>query len=213
VTHLRDDRRRHSIEVIVLQVEAGELAVAAEHRPEGEAALGSRAVPSQIESLQAAMGTGLQREGEHLDPGRSEEVPAQVEVGQGRLGEGGRQRRGEAHAQVVVLEVQRAQRWRVAGYHPLAPVGIGDPDEIAQRVAHGPVVAEQVTSHLKGAQSASHAALVRDRSQHLRPRRGADLVVGEIELRQARVALERRGEQLAALHRSKRGRSERGRRK
>ena len=111
--------------------------------------------------------------------------------------------------------MQRAQRWRVAGYHPL---GRGAPprlrsDESAQRIAHDLVVAQQVASHLERAQRASHAATVRHRSEHLGPCDGADLVVGEIELGQARVALQRRSEQRASLRRSKRGRSKHSRSK
>ena len=105
--------------------------------------------------------------------------------------------------------MQRAQRRRVAGYHPL---GRGAPprlrsDEIAQRIAHALVVAQPVASHLERAQRAPHTATVRHRSEHLSPRGGADLVVGEIELRQARVALQRRSEQHASLRRSEHSRS------
>ena len=213
---LGDDGGGHAVEVVVLQLEAGERAVGAEHRTEGEAALGPRAVPAELEGLQAA-GLGPQREGEHLDPRRQEEIPAQVELRQGRLGKSCGQRRGGARAEVIPLEVQRAQCWRVAGYHPLGwgaprPGGVtrvcsarGRPDEGAQRAAHDLVVAEQVAAHLEGAQRAPHALLVGRRGEHLGPCGGADLVVGEVELREARVAPEGRGEQRATLRRGEVG--------
>ena len=59
---LGDDGGGHPVEVVVLEVEARELAIAAKHRPEGQPALGPSTVPSQLEGLQAA-GPGLQREG------------------------------------------------------------------------------------------------------------------------------------------------------
>ena len=77
----------------------------------------------------------------------------------------------------------------------------GRPDEGAQRAAHDLVVTEQVAAHLEGAQRAPHALLVGRRGEHLGPCGGADLVVGEVELREARVAPEGRGEQRATLRR------------
>ena len=118
---------------------------------------------------------------------------------------------------MIPLEVQRAQSWRVAGYHPLGwgaprPGGVtrvcsarGRPDEGAQRAAHDLVVTEQVAAHLEGAQRAPHALLVGRRGEHLGPCGGADLVVGEVELREARVAPEGRGEQRATLRRGEVG--------